>query len=210
MSKKLKAYEVRDPDEGNCVVVFSEHSVTARREGAAELGCEFEEVESCTRAPQFDEYAPGPVPLHATLASGWWHSCCGCYCTFDADGLCGDLDEDEQLEIEPVEDSKGQAYCSAGCMMASWASRRDQKARECAAIELVLAQWPDAIKVYVHSTGRDSLAFNASIVTLPSLTHGVCWHIGSATATVYPTDVEAFNALYGVQPAHTHEGQSHG
>jgi len=66
--KKLKAFEVRDNDEGNCVIAFATNGAAARREGGNDLNLEFEDVESCRRAPWADEYAPGPVPLHAYLA----------------------------------------------------------------------------------------------------------------------------------------------
>jgi hypothetical protein len=84
--KPLKAYEVRDPHEGNCVIVFATNSATARREGAGELDTDWEGVESCTRAPWADEYAPGPAPLHATLAAGWQHECGHCGCRFYSEG----------------------------------------------------------------------------------------------------------------------------
>lgn len=136
---KLKAYEVRESNEGNCVIVYAGKNVVARRHGAEELGCEFEEVESCTRAPWADQYAPGPVPLHASLAAGWWHGCCGCGCEFDADGIRG-LEDDKQPDIDPVQDSKGMDYCSPGCMMADWQKRQTQKALEAAAIEYCLSR----------------------------------------------------------------------
>ena len=70
----MKAYVVSDGDEQD-EIVFSEHAASARREGAGMIGLTFEEVESCRRAPEFDQYAPGPVPLRATLAAGWFHYC---------------------------------------------------------------------------------------------------------------------------------------
>ena len=65
-----KAYSVQG-DEHGCVV-FAEHNVVARREGANELNIEFGDVESCRRAPQFDQYADaGKVPVQALLDAGW-------------------------------------------------------------------------------------------------------------------------------------------
>lgn len=78
MSTPLKAYVVHEDDEGNCAVVFATNGATARRDGANELNLSFEEVASCRRQPAFDQYAPGPVPMHATLAAGWWHECGHC------------------------------------------------------------------------------------------------------------------------------------
>lgn len=200
MEKNLKAYEVREPDEGNCVIVFADKNVVARREGAGELGCEFEFVESCIRAPWADEYAPGPVPLHASLTAGWWHSCCGCGCEFDAEGIRG-LDADEQPEIEPVQDSKHNAYCSAGCMMADWSRRQVQKAREAAAIEHCLARWPQATRVWPYRAGCGTgFEPNACTMLLPGLQNNVSWTFSEGTVSVSQVDVPEFQKLYGIRP----------
>lgn len=198
----VKAYEVREPGEGNCAIVFAEKNVVARREGACELGCEFEEVESCIRAPWADKYAPGPVPLHASLAAGWWHSCAGCGCEFDADGIRG-LEEDEQPEIEPMQDSKGSAYCSHGCMMKSWQVRREQKARDAAAIEYGLSRWSQALRVWPYRAGHGGDGFepNACRVLLPGLVHTITWVFGEDTVGVANIDVPEFQRLYGKSPS---------
>lgn len=198
MDTTLKAYEVREPDEGNCVVVFADKSVVARREGAAELDCEFEEVESCTRAPWADEYAPGPVPLHASLAAGWWHSCCGCGCTFDSEGITSLHDEENPPAIDPVQDLKRNNYCSAGCMMSDWQKRQEQKARDAAAIEFCLSRWPQALRVYPYRQGGGA-GFNpdACTVILPGLKNNISWVLGSSTVSVSQADVAEFQRLYG-------------
>lgn len=57
-TRLLKAYQAREPYEGNCVVVFATNGAAARRKGASELEISFEDVESCNRMPSFDSYAP--------------------------------------------------------------------------------------------------------------------------------------------------------
>lgn len=72
MTKHKKAYQIDDCNGEHSVIVFAHHNVVARREGAAILGDEFEYVDGCRRAPQFDEYHwTGKVPARALLASGW-------------------------------------------------------------------------------------------------------------------------------------------
>jgi hypothetical protein len=74
----LKAFLVTDDYEGHSSIEFALHNVVARRTGAAALDTEFDAV-SCKRAPQFDQYAPGPVPRTALLDDGWWFECSNCY-----------------------------------------------------------------------------------------------------------------------------------
>jgi hypothetical protein len=85
-TKTMKAYVVREDHDGGSAIVFATNGATARRQGANELNMDFDEVDSCKREPDFDQFAPGPVPLSATLSNGWWHSCTSCSCTFDLEG----------------------------------------------------------------------------------------------------------------------------
>lgn len=204
MSNPLKAYMVREPDEGNCVVVFATNSATARREGGDELGISFEEVESCRREPSFDQYAPGPVPLHATLAAGWWHECQHCQVRFDADGRSGEEEDDEpEHPFEPVQDAKRSNYCCPACVMLEWAERRERKAREAAAVEAAAVRWPTATRItaferYEHHPIR-AHHWEATI-TLPGVEDPVSWRIGAGTVNVSQRSVGDFKRLY-TEPA---------
>ena len=74
----MRAFQVDDEaGAGTSVVVFADHAVVARREGAIELDAEFGEV-SCRRAAHFDELAPGPVPREVLWGAGWWFECSKC------------------------------------------------------------------------------------------------------------------------------------
>jgi hypothetical protein len=44
-TKPLKAYEVQERQEGYSTIVFATNSATARKEGAAELSIDWEDVE---------------------------------------------------------------------------------------------------------------------------------------------------------------------
>lgn len=72
-----KAFCVTDEAEGRSVVVFAKHNIVARRQGAGELDTEFDSV-SCRRAPNFDSFYPGPVPVATKLQAGWHFECCHC------------------------------------------------------------------------------------------------------------------------------------
>ena len=63
MTGKTKAYVVTEDCDGTCTIVFANSSAAARREGAAELGLTFEEVESCRRAPWADEFSKATCPF---------------------------------------------------------------------------------------------------------------------------------------------------
>lgn len=197
-AQKLKAYEVREPEEGSCTVVFDTRNVSARRRGAAELGCDFEDVESCVRRPEFDQYDPGPVPLSATLAAGWWHTCCGCGCTFDNDGIRA-YDEDSVYHaIEPVEDKHGSTFCSPACMMRDWQQKRERKLKEAAVIEVAMVKWPEALRVWPYCRSRSEGTLpNACDILLPGMADPISWEIGGTHAGVTRRDLDTFKRLYG-------------
>lgn len=195
----MKAYVISD-GEGACIE-FADNNATARRHGARELGLESQEVESCQRAPEFDQYAPGPVPLRATLAAGWWHYCTGCQTRFDQDER-NYGDDDREDEFEPVEDANGNPYCSHTCMMQSWAERREWRARERAVIESALTKWPMALSANAgrYSNGGSAEYEYRALVTLPGIKYPVSWTLGASVVDVAQCDVDEFTRLYGVKP----------
>lgn len=77
--RPMKAYSVQGNEHG--VIEFARHSVVARRNGAAELGIEFEDVESCRRVPALDKFAgvKGGVPMRVLVEEHEWSQECG-YC----------------------------------------------------------------------------------------------------------------------------------
>lgn len=203
MNKPIKAYEVRDGDEGNCVIAFATNNAAARRKGGGELNLEFEEVESCTRAPRFDQYAPGPVPTSALLADGWWFECQHCGITFDADGRRDEQDGSRDDECEPVDDGKAH-YCSPTCKMEHWAEKRERTARQLAAIEAVLTHWPTATGVTANECSKPWPSRDYEMraqFTLPCVSYPVQWVPGSKEVSVLQCDAGEFWRLYGKQEA---------
>lgn len=74
--RPVLAYSVQASEQG--CVRFARSSAQARREGASELDTEWEGIETCRRAPQFDHFAPGPVPEKALWDAGWRFLCGEC------------------------------------------------------------------------------------------------------------------------------------
>lgn len=131
----LKAYTVTDEyGEGHGVVRFARHAVTARREGANELDCEFERV-SCRRSPEFDSYAEaGAVPPLVLIDHGWWMECWHCGTRLESD-----CEKPRESMIEC-----GRAiYCDESCKAAREARITTQNQRFEAFRERVSKARPD-------------------------------------------------------------------
>jgi hypothetical protein len=192
-TKPLKAYQVDHYEEGS-VIVFARHNVVARREGANELNTDFDGVAFCRRAPQFDHYAPGPVPISAMIEAGWWWTCscrdCGTQVTEDFDYVVrGD-----------------RVFCDATCDARQAAYERRRAAAEAAMVEVVHAHfpgchvldvrvWDDELKAH-DPNDRFSIATWASF-TFPGSTFPATYYFGDGgLAAVYPDDIATFKALY--------------
>jgi len=198
-SKPLKAYEVYDGGD-NWAIVFASNSATARREGANKCNCEWEEVDHCRRKPGLDQFAPGPVPPLALIASGWHYEC----------GHCGrQVDEDmEDAEPDPHFDASdlgavavGQmVYCSHSCAAMERAERRARKAAQAALIELVETKFPGSkvthVNVYSdHLETKDG--HSVAYFTFPGGRHQARYNFGEGdTAWLCRVDEEAFRAAY--------------
>lgn len=114
-TKPLKAYEVNEPEEGCSCIVFETNSAAARRNGAGELGIDWEDVSYCRRIPWADRYAgvKGGVPPLVCIANGWRFKCMHCNCTINSD-LEGEDTEGNYIKLDPVEDGEA-LYCSKTC-----------------------------------------------------------------------------------------------
>lgn len=199
--KPMKAYIVREDSDGNCVIAFATNGATARREGGRELNLEFDEVESCVRAPWADQYAPGPVPMRAMLDHGWWFDCSHCGVKFDAEDRRVYDEDDRDDELDPVESGKAH-YCSPTCMMKHWAERRDRTVRGIAVIEAALTRWPMATGVtaneYVKAPRYSSGDYQwRAQFTLPGIRYPVQWALGAPEVIVSQCDVDVFQERYG-------------
>jgi hypothetical protein len=196
-----KAYVVKASDDEGSEIVFANNSAAARRYGAKKLGMDSDEVEFCRREPEFDKYAPGPVPLSATLPNGWWHSCASCSCTFDEEGRREyGSDDDRDDECSPVTDAKGLHYCSHACMMQGWADQEDTKRRQSAAIEATCLRWPDATNIVTYRGGRTHIKMRA-VFRLPGVSEPIDWVPGESVVLVAQRSANDFRRLYGISSA---------
>lgn len=135
----MKAYLVQDDyGDGGACVRFARHNVVARREGAIELDCEFEDV-TCRRYPAFDQYAEqGGVPDSVLVDHGWWFECMQC-----SQKICSEpYDEDgNEIELTPIYEPH-RIYCSAKCKQAFEAERQAERDRAEQVASAALKMWP--------------------------------------------------------------------
>lgn len=149
----MKAYTVTDGDgeEGGTVIVFATNGASARRHGGGEIGCGWEGVESCTRSPEYDQYASvGKVPADVLIADGWWYEChhCSRKVTNNLKEEVWDdgLDPDD-FEVVAVNDH---VFCSHLCRVKNYNESINKKRAEAALVEYVTTKWPRADVRGVH------------------------------------------------------------
>jgi hypothetical protein len=208
--KRLKAYQVdhyEGPEEGS-VIVFAASNAPARRMGANELDLDWDSVESCRRAPHFDRYAPGPVPVEAMIEAGWRFSCdrWECQQPIAHDHINDDGDEVDTAGSYIVRGR--QVFCAPECLARHDASMRSRQAAKDALIELVEAKFPGAQVVRVHVfhdrlvSVAEERGKSCATFRFPGAQHLSTYHFGEgSTAWVPQIDIPAFEALYRLQEA---------
>lgn len=206
---KLKAYQADHWDEGACVV-FAVSNAAARTKAAAELGTDWHGLESCRRAPEFDAYAPGPVPPLVLIKHGWWMECLHCgrkvHEHMDDDLLDEGLDPND---FEPQPAGRKSIYCSAACAAQDAAHERANSCARNALCDLIYTRFPDATITLVHVYGDrlhppkreggylvDGIPCLV-IFNLPGLTNQITYHFGEPYFYVSKVDEARFRDLYG-------------
>lgn len=191
-NKKVVAWQVREDSEGRCCIVFHHHGLAARREGAGELGEDFESVE-CTRASKFDQYADfGKVPTIALLEAGWWFECHHC-----GHRVCDDdsRDEDEITPVDQVVVEGDAVYCNQSCKNGHDKERDDKNTSFISFKQAVQEKRPD-LKFTKFQGGYPWITMVAEF-TFPGAKFGgsardqngdgkITWHIANG-------DIEAWN-----------------
>lgn len=194
---KLKAYAVHDNHEGYGTVVFSTNGAAARRNGASDLGCEWEDIESCRRTPQFDQYAPGPVPPLMLIEDGWWFECSHCGRRVSSD-MADEL-ESEGLDpdnFEPRPAGKRGVYCSEGCECRNHLNKSYEEEATDALRQVFEAKFPGAEILFIRATtdGPKLTVYSTVTFRFPGSAYPVSWEFGDEFCRVQQCDVEAFNA----------------
>lgn len=189
----LKAYTVHDGGD-HSVIRFAASNVVARREGASELGIEFNEVDYCSRSREFDAYAPGPVPPLVAIAHGWWFECRRCGCLIN-----------EGSEDTPIPAREG-LYCSATCEAKDYADERTKAAAVADLVEVFHSRFAGAAIVHAYVTDGalvpssqfkpNYLREPYSMVTFKFPGGADCarWVFGDEDVTVNPGDIAAWCA----------------
>lgn len=178
----LKAYHVQGDEYG--VIRFAKSNVVARREGANELGEEFNCV-SCTRMPGADKYAElGRVPARDLVEEfGFWQECVYCSCHVD--------DETEGRVWEG-----DTAYCDIECE-ARWinhrldceAERKRTYEAEQAAIAEAKARFPGITDVTAYIGHKKDITV---YFRFPGGLAKASWTVGDNHAGTSRDDGEAF------------------
>jgi len=189
-SKPLKAYCVQD-DEQCAVIVFATSGAAARRDGGNELGCEWEGVESCRRAPWADQYGSRcGVPAKAWIDNGYWCSCAG-GCDRHVSGGIEETEDDDGNTVELVPVFVGDsAYCSQVCKDADEADAAACAARTKEVVDAVNAMFPGVTITWVSDHETERLAS----FTFPGGSRHVDWRMGEETVRIIQPDIEAWNA----------------
>lgn len=182
--KTLKAYSVQGYECG--CITFATSNVVARREGANELGVEFEEIVSCCRAPWADAYAgvKGGVPALVMIENGWWFECCHCRYRIDSDLYNYKTD----MPLEPVEEN-GFIYCTPACLDAEKQDKAAREAREAAVTKVVKEKFPGTEVKWFGDSHPAKVSF-----TFPDGQYAVNWTVGEETVSVSKCDVDAWKS----------------
>jgi len=202
MSKSLKAYEVTDGDEGWCIV-FATNNATARREGANEINSDWESIESCRRVQEFDQYAPGPVPIQAKIDHGWWFECYECERRISSELAQDVVDEGLNSDDFKIVTRGQQVFCCDACMAEYDRKKEANKAAKDELRAIVEAKYPGCEIKHVHVYGESlrptekGHGVNAKCdFKFPGAKYGASYIYGDAHCYVSPDDVELFTKLY--------------
>lgn len=205
---QLKAYAVTDGYEGYGGIVFAKRSVEARRIGAGDLGIDFDEVESCRRQPDLDQYAPGPVPPLDLIAHGWWFECvhCGRRVSNNMDDEILD-DGLNPADFVPRPAGKNAVFCGVGCECADHMKQRGRDEAEEALIEVFEAKFSGATLTGIHvydgpqllpPEDRGGIRY-AVYFTFPGSKYAATWQFGDNHVSLDRCDAEAYKAWRGIQ-----------
>lgn len=186
---ELKAFHAQGEEYGK--IIFAKSHVEARRVAAGELGCEFQEVESCRRLPMLDKYAAtGKVPAKDLIENhGWWFECAGCGTRVDAENF----DYETETHREAVYAGED-VYCCHRCKSAEDHRIAEIKRLEEEVTVAALEKWPGI--AIVHANGHVN-RFQKAFVDFryPGGKYSARWNLGEETVSVMAIEVEAWNAF---------------
>ncbi|MFC7515046.1 hypothetical protein ACFQUU_08525 [Herbaspirillum sp. GCM10030257] len=186
---ELKAFHAQGDEYGK--IIFAKSHVEARRLAAGELGCEFQEIESCRRIPSLDQYAAtGKIPAKDLIEDhGWWFECAGCSTRVDSDNF--DYANEQRREAVYVDDV---VYCCQSCKASEDARVAEIMRLEDEVTATALEKWPGI--TIVHANGHVNRFQNAFVdFSYPGGKYSARWNLGEETVSVVATELEAWNAF---------------
>lgn len=194
-----------DPAEDRTIVVFARDRAAARTAGARKLGLTPDEVHSCRRAPELDQYAPGPVPALALIEHNWTFYCSYCEAAVEE----GSSDEDG-VPHDPRPDRHDGVYCCAACEARAYADHRSVAEARAAMVELIDTKFPGALVTRVHVYGAGPLRMDPrhslAHFQFPGSQQEATYDLSDPQhVTLASADVEAWHAWRGQpssSPAH--------
>lgn len=161
----LKAFMcTHDDSDGHTMIIFAETASKARKDYAGVADAEYIDARA-TRKPQFDQYAPGPVPVLALLDDNWWFECSGCARRID-------FQSEEFIEdytpAELDEECKRQApYIYALSEFDKNNPRPEEPSEDASAKEK--NAWRDAIQQYSRARGQISIMISGPMLSRAGL-----------------------------------------
>lgn len=189
------AYVVREDHDDRAAVVFAKNGAEARRIGGYQIGVEFEDVDSCRRAPEFDGYAEaGAVPPLVLIEHHWWFECdhCGHRITCDYEGPDGE-------DLSPVADGD-RVYCDAACQSAEWVRKRDIERRMNAVVEACTLTFHGlpitglrGVERYKHGTTETVLSCEFDFPGRKGMP--ARWDLGASTVWISECDLETWETI---------------
>lgn len=184
----MKAYLVDCDQENGAQLYFAETANQAKSHAANEEGIDYIEVTSCRRKPEYDQYAPGPVPAKVLIEDGWWFECYGCSRHVSNDG---GYDYDEVMELGGPVYRGNAVWCSTACQTRYDERRAEEKRQEQIAIDATLAKWPLAEKVaaFTRGDGKRCTRFTFGGKNTAQ------WAVGEDVVHVAGEDVAAWEAF---------------
>ncbi len=161
----MKAFAVLEECENTGGIVFAEHAIVARRDGANIFSDgDFSGI-SCRRAPWADEFADTRlIPAKVMIENGWHFECAGCGETISEGWL-----SDEDLPLDGVIGHQhSRIYCCEICQCRDElhrAIKRDHERRAIEALQaFVLKRFPSIAfatkenwKPHAYATERDGV-----------------------------------------------------
>jgi len=109
----MKCFQVTTDwaDDEDTRLYFAKSHIEAKRRYVNEFGYGNEIAGvSAVRKPEWDDFAPGPIPPLELIDAGWWFECLQCN-----ELVNSDLEGEDGRDLEPVEHGCDSVFCSPAC-----------------------------------------------------------------------------------------------